>query len=112
MAPRQSVEAALKGQVSARIPFTIYESKLPRCAVERMFRNQSLCIVQRNIPAYRTVWPNVKIVSHTFVENKKELIRTEYETPYGTLSTISEEAFFTIGCIKICWNHSANFSFC
>lgn len=95
MTPRESIEKVLKGDVAERIPFTIYESKLPRCAVERMLRNKGVCIVQRNIPAYKTIWPNVKITSHTYIEKNKELVRTEYETPHGHLYTISENAGFT-----------------
>jgi len=104
MTPRESVEAVLKGQIPARIPFTVYESKIPRCAVERMLRNRGACIVQRNVPAYKTAWPNVKIVSHTFVENEKQLVRTEYETPHGVLYTISENAGFTT------WTHKKIFT--
>jgi len=104
MTPRESVGIVLKGQVPNRTPFTIYESKLPRCLVERILRNQGMCIVQRNVPAYDTVWPNVKITSCRYTETGKEFTRTQYETPHGILYSISEDAGYTK------WSHKKLFT--
>ena len=100
MTPRESVETILKGRVTDKIQFTIYGSKFPRCAVERNLRNQGLCVVQRDIPVYKTITPNVKVTSRTYTENGKILTRTEYETPVGNLYAITESAGFTSWCHK------------
>ena len=104
MTPRDTVEIVLKGGVADRIPFTIYESKLPRCRIERMMRNRGLCVIQRNVSVYKTTMPNVDVTAHTYTEGGKTLIRTEYKTPVGLLSTITENAGFTT------WTHKKFFS--
>ena len=39
---------ALKGGKVDKVPFTIYESKIPQCAAEREMRNRGCCIVWRS----------------------------------------------------------------
>lgn len=104
MSPRESVETVLKGGLADRIPFTMYERMLPRCYTERKLRNNGLCVVQRKVPAYKTIWPNVIITGHTYIENGKNYIRTEYETPHGTLYTVTENSGFTT------WTHKKLFA--
>jgi hypothetical protein len=102
--PRETVEKILMGGISNRIPFTMYESKLPRCALERMMRNRGLCIVQRNVSVYKTYTPDVQVSEHTYIEDGKKLVRTEYRTPVGILYTITEKADFTT------WTHKKLFT--
>ena len=104
MTPRESVEAVLTGAETDRIPFTIYENKIPQCAAERKLRNQGLCIVRRDIEVYKMHLPNVTISSHTYTENGKKFTRTEYNTPVGTLYTIIEPSSFTF------WRHKMLFA--
>jgi hypothetical protein len=77
-----------------RIPFTMYESKIPLCAAERAMRNRGLCIVHRR-GVFRTVRPNVTTKQIAYHEDGKELVRTIHETPMGTLTSLSEPAGFT-----------------
>jgi hypothetical protein len=102
MTPRKRVELALKGSHSDRVPFTIYESKIPQCAVERELRNQGMCIVNRR-SVFKTHLPNVKVSQHTYTEGERQMTRTVYETPKGTLSTLTEAAGFTS------WRHELLF---
>lgn len=102
MTPRKRVEQALRGSHSDRVPFTIYKSMIPQCAAEREMRNRGLCIVER-VGVFKTHQPNVKITGTTYYENGKQLIRTTYETPKGTLSSLSEPAGFTT------WHHEKLF---
>ena len=102
MTPQKRVEIALQGGHGDRVPFTIYESKIPQCAAEREMRNRGLCIVNR-VNVFTTRIPNVKITSQTSCENGHTLIRTFYETPQGTLSTLREPAGFTT------WRHELLF---
>ncbi len=95
MTPRQRVEAALRGDNSGMVPFTIYEGKIPQCAAEREMRNRGLCIVDRRVPVVRTHQPNVKVTETRFCENGKHLIRHHYETPVGSVSMLMEPAGFT-----------------
>jgi len=102
MTPRKRVEIALQNGHSDRAPFTIYESKIPQCAAEREMRNRGLCIVNR-VSVFTTSLPNVKITSRTSHENGHAMTRVFYETPEGTLSTLTEPAGFTS------WRHELLF---
>ena len=93
--PKEAVEIALRGGFPGSVPFTIYEYKIPQCAAERDLRNRGLCIVNRNIPVVETVSPNVKVTESSFWEDGKKLCRITYETPFGSVSTLSEPAGFT-----------------
>ena len=52
MTPRQRVLAVLHHQRPDKVPLTIYEGKIPQCAVERRLRNEGLCIVNRHHRGY------------------------------------------------------------
>lgn len=95
MTPRERVEVALRGGHADRVPFTMYENKIPQCAAERELRNRGLCIVQRNVPVFRTHSPNVKRRQEVTWEDGRRLVRTWYETPVGTVTTLDEPAGFT-----------------
>lgn len=92
LTPRKHVEHALHGQCSHRVPFTIYECMIPQCVAERTMRNRGLCIVnRRGVVSCRH--PNVKIhQDHSWDTGQT---RTYYETPVGTLTTLSQPAGFT-----------------
>ena len=101
--PYKRVITALRGGYPDKIPFTVYESKIPQCTVERELRNRGLCIVKR-ITSYVIKHPNVKTKSMHYTDEKgKYLIRTTYETPYGELSTLDQPAGFTS------WHHERLF---
>jgi hypothetical protein len=101
--PRQRVEQALKGGRSDRVPFTIYESKIPQCTAEREMRNRGLCIVKRDVPVFKTHRPHVRVTQHTYWEGERQMTRTVYETPKGEVSTLTEAAGFTD------WRHEKMF---
>ena len=103
MTPRQRVEAALHGGRADKVPFTIYESMIPQCTAERELRNRGLCIVNRRYPVFITHRPNVKVTRQTYWQGDRQFVRTVYETPVGTLSTLREEAGFTA------WQHEKMF---
>ena len=94
MTPRQRVEVALGGGHTDKTPFTMYESMIPQCSAERAMRNRGLCVVQRMM-VFKTHYPNVTITRHTGRQDDKPMVRTVYETPVGTLSTLSQPAGFT-----------------
>lgn len=100
MTPKRRVEAVLKGEKVDRIPFTIYESKLPQCSVERQLRNEGLCIVNRRYPVFKTISPNVVYETHTYSENGVEYTRQIIKTPVGDLYTIHRPAGFTSWCVS------------
>lgn len=103
--PRGRVEAALAGRKTDHVPFTVYEYKLPQCAVERQLRNDGLCIMNRRYVGYGTVTPNCKTESYTYVDEKtgKTLTKTVTRTPAGDLTTVVEPAGFTS------WRHELPF---
>lgn len=88
LTPRKRVEIALHGGHGDRVPFTIYNGHLPRCARERDLRNRGLCCVMR-LPVVNSVRPNVKQWSKTYTEDGVQYIRAYYETPVGILTMLS-----------------------
>ena len=76
---------------------------IPQCAAERELRNRGMCIVDRTVGVSRSHRPNVKTTQYTYVENGKRLVRTQHETPSGTLSTLDEPVGFTS------WHHERMF---
>jgi hypothetical protein len=95
MTPHKRVMTALRGGYSDRIPFTVYENKIPQCFTERKLRNRGLCIVQRTT-SYKIHYPNVGIKEYHYCDEKgRNLIQTVYSTPNGTLSTLEEPTSFT-----------------
>jgi hypothetical protein len=100
MTPRKRVEAVLRGEKPDRVPFTIYESKLPQCAVERQLRNEGLCIVNRQHSVFREITPNVKMSTRTYVDGGVEYTEFVQETPAGKLSWLTRPAGFTAWTVK------------
>ncbi|MFH1615011.1 MAG: uroporphyrinogen decarboxylase family protein [Planctomycetota bacterium] len=100
LTPRQQVERALYGQDVDKIPFTVYANKLPRSLVERELRNMGLCVIEKSLDVLRVKRPDVKVLATQYVENGISYIRTDYDTPIGSLSEIWQEAGFTRWCTK------------
>lgn len=94
LTPRRRVEIALHGGSADKVPFTIYEKMARQCEAERLMRNRGMCILMRK-PVVRLHRPNVKVHSRTWTENGRQLTRTWYETPVGTLTTLGEAGGFT-----------------
>lgn len=102
LTPRQRVELALQKKPIDRIPFTVYENMIPQCVAERTLRNRGLCIVKR-MSVFSTHRPNVNIREEVFWKSGRQMTRTYYETPAGTLDTLTEAAGFTT------WRHEPLF---
>ncbi len=94
MTPKQRVMTALNGGKIDKVPFTIYQQKIPQCAAERELRNRGACIVWRG-GVYSVHRPNVKTTQTITSESGKRMIRTTHETPVGTLTELVEPAGFT-----------------
>jgi hypothetical protein len=107
--PRDRVEAVLRGGESERVPFTMYESMIPQCEAEREMRARGMCIVERRVPVYRTHHPNVRVRSETYREGDKQLVRTWYETPVGTVSTLHEPVGFTSWWHERMWKRAEDY---
>ena len=101
--PKARVETALHGGHADVVPFTVYEYKLPQCALERTLRNRGLCSLERRHSVYRSHRPNCRMTQEVYWEDGKRFTRTHYETPAGTLSALSEAADFTS------WHHEKMF---
>jgi hypothetical protein len=95
MTPRERVLAVLRHETAGSAPFTAYESKVPQCTAERILRNRGMCGVMRTT-SYDIAYPNARITTHGYRDDRgRELIRTDYETPAGTLTDLREPAGFT-----------------
>jgi len=95
MTPRQRVEAVLRRQIPDRTPFTIYESKLLQCTVERELRNAGLCIVNPRYPVVELRYREVRVERHEYQKDGETYIRTVWHTPAGDLTRIDKPAEFT-----------------
>lgn len=95
MTPRDRVLAALRGGHADRVPFTLYESKIPQCAAERAMRNAGLCIVNRRASVVKTHRPNVTERQEVTFTDGKRLVRSIFQTPVGTLTAVTEDAGYT-----------------
>lgn len=95
MTPRQRVLAVLGGKPVDKVPFTIYENKIPQCAIERKLRNAGLCIVHRRVPVCLTERPNCVTETHSYSENGRPRVRTVIRTPVGKVDAVQEPAGFT-----------------
>jgi hypothetical protein len=85
----------LRGEPVDKVPLTIYEYKIPQCAVERRLREEGMCIVNRKIPVVITETPNCTTESQHYTEKGRPRVRTVIRTPVGELSTVAEPADFT-----------------
>lgn len=94
MTPRKRVEAVLRGELPDRVPLTIYENKIPQCAVERQLRNEGLCIVYRT-SVFKTSMPNVETRTEAFAIDGVQYVRTVMKTPVGEVSELARPAGFT-----------------
>jgi hypothetical protein len=100
---RQRVERVLRGAKCDRVPFTIYENKIPQSKSERLMRNRGMCIVKRDVNVFNNYFPNINITQEVYWKSGKKFERTVYETPVGELSTLKEAAGFTF------WTHEKMF---
>ena len=93
--PRNRVMTALRDGFPDKIPFTVYENMIPQCETERNLRNRGLCIVKR-IPSYTIYHPNIEVITYGYVdENKRDVVRTVYTTPYGQLQKLTQKGINT-----------------
>jgi len=104
MTPRERVVTALRGGHADKVPFTIYENKIPQCQAERELRNRGLCIVYRKTPVFKTHRPNVRTKQEVWWQDDKQFVRTIVETPVGVLTRLDQPAGFTT------WHHKKLFS--
>ena len=90
MTPRERVMAVLRHEKPDRIPFVVFDNKLPMCTDERTLRNRGLCVASR-VYSYTVHYPNVKKTMLYYTDtNDKNLVKTVFETPVGTLSKVEE----------------------
>ncbi len=105
MKPRERVLAVLGGEEPDKVPFTIYECKIPQCSVERRLRNEGLCIVNRHHEGYASETPHCVKQTLNYTEEGHRRTRTVIKTPVGEISTVTEpagdrEPFFTVWTIE------------
>lgn len=86
---KERIEAIIrKSPIDSKVPFTIYETLLPKCETERILRNEGLCIVDRNISGYKTITKDVEVEEVVKLKEGKRKTYTFYKTPVGTASSV------------------------
>ena len=95
MSPRQRVLAVLRHERPDKVPFTIYENKIPQCSVERRLRDEGLCIVWRKHRGCIEETPNCSWESVQYTDGGRPRIRHVIRTPVGEVDSICEPAGYT-----------------
>jgi len=87
MTPRECVFAALAGQMPDRVPFVIWNNKLPGGDIDRQLLELQSCIINKST-VYRLSTPSIEVETQQ-LETKDGLprMRKTYQTTTGTLST-------------------------
>jgi hypothetical protein len=87
MTPRQRYLAALAGKMPDRVPFSIWNNKLPGGNIDRQLLQLGACIVNKST-VYRLSTPGIEVETEQ-LESKDGLprMRKIHHTPAGTLST-------------------------
>jgi hypothetical protein len=88
--PAKRVKMALNGEKTDKIPFTVYDHLIPQGETERALRNMGLCIVRQKT-VFKAVTPNVTTKVLHYMDEGRHMIRTDFETPEGTLHTMDEQ---------------------
>lgn len=100
MTPRERVETVLRGERADRVPFTVYDSLLPRGDVERRLRNDGACVIARMAP-FKASLEGVATEETRTEADGSRYVRTTYRTPEGDLATVArtagagEQTYFT-----------------
>ena len=103
LTPYQRVTRALRGQEVDEVPFTSYEDFVPPCTRERLLRNRGLCVVRR-IASWREAFTDVKVTKLHYTDEKgRNLVKTEYSTPVGSVHAVQEPSGTTV------WTHEYPF---
>ncbi len=82
MTPRERILAVLRGQMPDRVPFTCYDSLLPRGEVEQRLRNDGLALVT-HCQVFDTKCPHVEVARREYYENGRLFVRETFSTPVG-----------------------------
>jgi len=85
MSPRERVNAALRGEMADRVPFTCYAGLLPRGETERRLRKDGLALVHRR-GVFTTECTHVEIERREYRQEGKLLVRQTFSTPVGQVS--------------------------
>lgn len=90
MTPRERVFTALAGGMPDRIPFVIWNNKLPGGAIDRQLLELDACVINKS-RVYRVDTPGITIeTEHLESKDGRARIRKIYHTPAGDLSTIEQ----------------------
>lgn len=85
---REEIECALAGGAPTQVPFTFYDRLFPPGFDPAPLQAQGLAFCTRWM-VYRKVTPNVKV---TEIKESDGGVRTFYETPIGTVSSLYRPA--------------------
>jgi len=82
MTPRERVLSVLNGEMPDRVPFTCYDSLLPRGELEVGLRTDGLALLM-HCPVFATERPHVEVDRRDYYENGRLFIRETFRTPVG-----------------------------
>ena len=81
----ERLEAIFEGALVDKVPFALKGWRIPQCEMERVLRNEGLCIIDSR-SVYTSVSPNVE----TETLNCRGYQRTTIKTPLGRLTSVSK----------------------
>jgi hypothetical protein len=92
----------LRGEETHHIPFSLYAVSMDKCTFEREMREKGICYVQ-HAQSFEIVQQECSVKKILYKNEKGvEIIRTEYPTPYKTLTLeeVHRPEFYTTVTLK------------
>ena len=87
MTNRQRVQAVLRGNRPDKIPFTIYDWKIPWGYDKRKLRERGLVMMER-FPGWRAEYPHCELTMLTFTQDGHKYEREIVKTPRGEITSL------------------------
>ncbi len=107
---RERVLAVLAGEAPDRVPFIIWNNKIPSPAIERQLLALGACIIVKSM-VWEATWAGVEIRQEPLPPNADGHARTRtvYRTPAGEVSTIHAQAPGTLWMEKPLFESPADY---
>ena len=83
----ERIEAVFEGKLVDKIPFALKGWRIPQCEMERVLRNEGLCVIDSR-PVYKCTSPNTETETLDFEKDGVSYQRTTIKTPEGALSSL------------------------
>lgn len=85
----EKLEAVFEGKLIDAVPFALKGWRIPQCEMERVLRNEGLCILDAR-SVYTVASPNTETETLIFNKDGARYQNTTIKTPKGTLTSLTK----------------------